>query len=145
MRKNFIRFGAFIFGFAIITLVLYAVSANSLQDLRKNATVVAKVYAYTNDNCSQQDCRKTYSIYANGNFDEHKDLSQKQVKDLQELIKGSDLNSISFQQSNSCSTSQNVSYQFPEKYGDTLFSLCDIQNYQQIPVLNYMSVLLANS
>lgn len=145
MRKNFIRFGAFILGFGIMALVLYAVSANSLQDIRKNATVVAKIYAYTNTDCSQQDCRKTYSIYANGKFDEHKDLSQKQVSDLQELVKNSDLNTISFQQSNNCSGSQNVNYQFPEKYGDTLFSLCDIQNYQQIPLLNYMNTLVANS
>lgn len=145
MRKNFIRFGAFILGFGIMALVLYAVSANSLQDIRKNATVVAKVYTYTNASCSQQDCRKTYTIYANGKFDEHKDLSQKQISNLQKLVDGSDLNAISFQQSNNCSAAQNVSYQFPEKYGDTLFSLCDIQNYQQVPLLSYMSTLVAKS
>jgi len=145
MRKNFIRFGAFILGFALIAIVLYATSANSLQDLKQNATVIAKVYAYTDVNCTQQDCRKTYSIYASGKFDGHKDLSQKEISDLQELVKNSNLNTISFQQSNSCSASQNISYQFPEKYGDTLFSLCDIQNYQQIPLLNYITTLVANS
>lgn len=146
MKKNFIRIICFLGGFALIATLIYISTVPSLQKLKEGRQVVAEI-RYSGGKCAEGTCSKTETIYSNGTFTNHKELSSSEIESLKDEIEKSDLNRLEFIDSSNCPSAvdgQDISYSFPDKYGETLFTVCQIQNAETFPLIKKMNTLVAN-
>jgi hypothetical protein len=148
-KKLGIKIAFFVVGFGLIGGLLYVSMIPSLNNFKeKNATQalpLMKVY-YSGGKCADDTtCSKKENVYQNGKFENHADLTKEQVSTLTSLIEQSDLDAVFFSEGYDCPSTydgQDISFAFPEKYGDTLYTICKIQNSEKYPLLVYASSLL---
>ena len=138
MRKNLIRIAAFLVGVILFGGIAYALTAPFLQN---KPTVLVEVN-YTGGLCSTgKVCNITEKIYTNGKYTSHPKLSSGQIERITQEIEKSDLNSLKPNREPDCPSfvdGQDVSFIFPDKYGDQKFTLCQIENYKTVPLFSYL-------
>jgi len=144
MKKNFLRFLCFVIGFGLIGGITYLLTVPSLKGLTLNSSSTSNVLVkitYSNNACIQKaDCPKPRLITRDGSFTGRKTLTAGQVNELTKLINGSNLNALSLNSRPQClsdSGGEDISFAYPTKYGETLFTLCQISYYDTDPLLHY--------
>ena len=147
MKKNLIRILAFVLGFGVIAVVLYAISFNDIQNLADGDEVLVEVI-YSGGMCVDGSCYSSNSIYGNGVYTDHKRLTKDEVSELNKLINESDLDNLKMgpEYTYSCPSfadGADLSFVFPTKYGETQFKLCEIEDYESQPLLVYLEDLIS--
>src|SRR5690606_30577681 len=82
-------------------------------------------------------CSSVKNIYSSGDFTDEERLSAEQIETLQNYIESSDLINIQFKSNPSCPSfadGQDLGFSFPQKYGETVFTVCQIKDVESIPV-----------
>ena len=144
MKKILIKVGAFLGGFALMALVIYGLSAPSLNNLskEKNKEVIAQVLKQ-GGKCADGICSSKQKIFSDGTYEKHNALDENQIDKLVSLIESSNLDYLQASSGPCASWSDgtDIAYSFPTKYGETVYTLCQIQNWESDPLLSYVNSL----
>lgn len=153
MKKLLIQGAAFLGAFAIIGGVTYLSMVPSLNSIKSSRQVIVEIKSEggrcLNDaTVGGVTCERIEKIYLNGSYSAGSSLTNEQLQNLNKYIKQSDLtNTLKANPEGYCPSyadGLDVSFAFPEKYGNTFFKLCKIITPEQDPLLGY-TMKLTNS
>jgi len=149
MRRILVNLGAFLLGFIVIGLVIYAMSVPALNNIKggqvADDTVVTEIN-YSGGLCvSGETCSVTYAIYGDGTFTDHSSLTEEELQSLIIKINTSSLDNVEASTSGLCPSAydgSDISFKFPTKYADRIFVVCQIKDSEKIELFNFVSNLV---
>ena len=149
MKSLLIRIGACLGGFiiAIVVVGYFSVPASTGKTESEPLVVVSHTGGKCVDsgNGGASVCSSKETIYSNGTYEGHEALSAEQVETLKVLIQESKLDTLSFSTGLDCPSAYDgtdIAYSYPTKYGNTIYTLCQINSSDTDPLLAYTSTLI---
>jgi len=149
MKSALIRIGACLGGFivAIIVVGFFSIPASTGKPNSEPLVVISHTGGKCVDSNSGEGnvCFSEETIYSDGSYDGHDDLSTEQVEKLKVLIQESNLDALSVSTGADCPSAYDgtdIAYSYPAKYASTVYTLCQIASSEADPLLAYTSTLI---
>lgn len=147
---------AFLGGFIIIGMVIWASSGDFRDTLQEASTEELVKISYAGGACPNDPtgvsiCQNQTTIFGNGSVLYSNDpvkgkITNKELRTIRDLLEETDLSTIVINPNlaSSCPSTydgQDVSLSFPSTKGETLYTLCQIENWQNNELFAYIASL----